>query len=156
MNKSNLLRALTELLENELAGALREAQATIAAATDPDSKAENKYDTRSLEASYLARGQSQRVAELEAALDAFRALALPTPTHGSGAVLGSLVTATTPQGPRHFFLGPSGGGTEIECEGKTVLVLTPHSPLGGRLLGRRPGEPFPSPSGAMWRIESVV
>ena len=95
------------------------------------------------------------MAELETALDAFRALALTAPSPAAGAVLGSLVTVATPQGKRHCFLGPSGGGTEVECDGKTVLVLTPHSPLGGRLLGRRAGESFPSPSGALWRIESV-
>ena len=44
-------------------------------ATDEQSKAENKYDTRGLEASYLARGQSRQARETEAALEQFAALA---------------------------------------------------------------------------------
>ena len=59
---------LYELIRSELRVRLgRLTQAALdahAAATDPGSKAEGKYDTRSLEASYLARGQAQQVAEM--------------------------------------------------------------------------------------------
>ena len=71
--KAALLKQLAAKLEAELATIRAAAQATHAAATHPDAKAENKYDTRGLEASYLAGAQQERVAELEATLDAIRA-----------------------------------------------------------------------------------
>ena len=74
MTKSAVLAAILAHLEIELEALLKGAKASFAAATDPDSKAENKYDTRTLEASYVARGQAQRVTELQEALHAFGAL----------------------------------------------------------------------------------
>ena len=49
-------------------------RATRAEATHEQSKAENKYDTRGPEASYLARGQSRQAAEIQAAIAAFEKL----------------------------------------------------------------------------------
>ena len=75
MNKPDLLRAILESLAVELETAVREAKAASDAATDPDSRAENKYDTRALESSYLARGQARRVTELQESLRDCQALA---------------------------------------------------------------------------------
>jgi hypothetical protein len=74
VNKQDVLDQILSVLSTELASLTRAAQGAFAAATDPDSKAENKYDTRTLEASYVARGQAQRVAELQEAVRAFGAL----------------------------------------------------------------------------------
>ena len=49
----------------------RAAKASHAEATAEENRAENKYDTRGLEASYLATGQANKVLELEAAIEAF-------------------------------------------------------------------------------------
>ena len=50
---------------NEALEAAERAQAIAAdEATSEQSKAEGKYDTRATEASYLARGQAERVVEL--------------------------------------------------------------------------------------------
>ena len=69
------LNALTRILATELEGYARSARAAHAEATDEQSKAENKYDTRGLEASYLAHGQSRQAAETAEALEQFAALA---------------------------------------------------------------------------------
>ena len=74
MQKSAVLDSILARLDTELEALMRGARASFAAATDPDSKAENKYDTRTLEASYVARGQAQRVEELQQALRGFRDL----------------------------------------------------------------------------------
>jgi len=70
-SKSALLERIRAELRarfERLAAAAREAHA---AATDPGSKAESKYDTRNLEASYLATGQARQVEELAAAIRIF-------------------------------------------------------------------------------------
>ena len=71
MEKSAVLTAILSRLEVELEALTQGARASYAAATDPDSKAENKYDTRTLEASYIARGQAKRVTELQEGVQAF-------------------------------------------------------------------------------------
>ena len=74
MNKRTLLKSILAALQEELQTFTRAAMAARAEATDPQSRAENKYDTRGLEASYLAAGQARQVAELEAAITAFTML----------------------------------------------------------------------------------
>ena len=64
MNKSALIKKIVEHLSAELALYHKAARATHAEATHEQSKPENKYDTRGLEASYLARGQSRQAAEI--------------------------------------------------------------------------------------------
>jgi transcription elongation GreA/GreB family factor len=140
VNKQDVLDQILSALSAELASLTRAAQGSFAAATDPDSKAENKYDTRTLEASYVARGQAQRVAELQEAVRAFGALSGSALEPGAAITLGALVSLKTSEERAHYFLGPFAGGTEIVCEGKEIIVITPASALGQKLIGRREGE----------------
>jgi transcription elongation GreA/GreB family factor len=135
-----VLEQILIVLQAELASLTQAAQGSFAAATDPDSRAENKYDTRTLEASYVARGQARRVAELQEAVQAFTALAVTAATADTTIQVGALVTLQAPWGEEHFLLGPLAGGTEIEIDGQTIVVITPASTLGQKLVGRRAGE----------------
>ena len=137
MNKQLILDQIVATLSAELAALTRAANTAFAAATDPDSKAENKYDTRSLEASYVARGQAQRVAELQEAVHAFSAMSGQDFSEDSVIGLGSLVTLQTNSQTSHYFIATHAGGTEVEHEGNEVFVITPASPLGQKLMGRR-------------------
>ncbi len=149
MNKQDLLQQITAALRAELDTCLNAARASSAAATDPDSKAENKYDTRSLEASYLARGQAFRVTELQEALHAFETLSPRRFEPGDAIGLGALVILQGGDGESFYLLGPAAGGTEVNCEGTEVLVITPASPLGQNLMGRRVGDKARLPGGEM-------
>jgi len=140
VDKADVLQQIIAALQTQLEGHKRAAQEAYAAATDPGSKAENKYDTRSLESSYLARGQALRVGETEEALASFRALSSTESTGASA--LGSLVTLETSYGTEHYFLGSAAGGTEVTSQGHEILVITPASPLGKQLMARRAGERF--------------
>ena len=153
MNKQAVLDQILAVLNAELASLTRAANDAFAAATDPDSKAENKYDTRSLEASYVARGQAKRVAELQEAVRAFEAL--PSGTLESGA-LGALVTLAAPEGLSHYFLGPFAGGTEIVHEENKIVVITPASALGQKLIGLREGDAIVLRPGVMATVTAVM
>ena len=74
MNKRALIKKIVARLADELEVYFRAARASRAEATHEQSKAENKYDTRGLEASYLARGQSRQAVEIQAAIAAFETL----------------------------------------------------------------------------------
>ncbi len=133
-----MLEQILAVLQAELASLTQAAQGSYAAATDPDSRAENKYDTRTLEASYVARGQARRVMELQEAVQAFTSLSVaPVATTIQ---LGSLVTLQAPWGEEHVFLGPFAGGTEVRLDGEEIVVITPASALGQKLVGRQIGD----------------
>jgi transcription elongation GreA/GreB family factor len=153
VNKQAVLSQILATLEAELEMLTRAARDAFAAATDPDSKAENKYDTRTLESSYIARGQAKRVDELQEAVRAFGALSI---TASTAIACGSLVTLDGPEGLTHFFLGPLAGGTEIQHDGHEVIVITPASPLGQKLIGRQSGESILLRPGVSARIASVA
>jgi transcription elongation GreA/GreB family factor len=134
-SKADLKQALIASLEVTLAGLERSHADTREGATHAEAKPENDKDTRALEASYLARGQAMRIEELRLALAEVRAMGIE-PTK-QGVALGALVTALEDEQPVRFFLAPQGGGTKLPGG---VQVVTPRSPLGVALLGKRPGE----------------
>jgi transcription elongation GreA/GreB family factor len=137
MAKSEILALILERLRAELDLLTRAALATHAEATHEENKAEDKYDTRGLEASYLAHGQSRAAEEAANAVAQFQSLVLRDFATGEAIALGALVRLD--DGAR-YFIGPKSGGTEVESDGATVMVITPSSPLGRQLVGRRQGD----------------
>ncbi len=140
VNKSNLREAILAHLRAELALQTRAAWLARDEATNEESRAENKYDTRGQEAAYLAEGQARIAAEIEQSLALYSTLPFPDFAPDSAIALGALIQFETRGGPAFYFLGPRAGGAEISVAGRSVLVVTPQSPLGRQLLGRRVGE----------------
>lgn len=140
MDKKALLDSITEHLRGIVAAGMESARATTAAATDPDSKAENKYDTRNLEASYLARGQAFRVAEAQDALAAYESMLPKVFPPGAAIGEGAVVALSGAEGTLYYFIGPAAGGTELRVGEVEVTIITPSSPLGAKLMRRRAGE----------------
>ena len=140
MNKRAIIEQIIAALTVELEGYTRSARAAHAEATDEQSKAENKYDTRGLEASYLARGQSKQAAEIEAAIAAFEKLDAQACGPGEPIDLGALVELESSGERTLYLIGPKAGGTEVTHQKREVLVITPQSPLGEELMGRKQGD----------------
>ena len=140
MNKRALLKKIVAKLASELEVYFRAAQASRAEATHEQSQAESKYDTRGLEASYLARGQSKQMAELEAAIEEFRNLDARPFAAGEAIGIGALVELETGGQRSFYFIGPRAGGTEVVQEKQEVLVITPQSPLGAQLMEKKQGD----------------
>lgn len=155
MDKFKVQAALLAVLKEELAAALAAAKAATAAATDPDSKAENKYDTRTLEASYIARGQAMRVAELQAAVETFEAMGIREFAAAQSISAGALIGVKSSGETSHYFMAPVAGGTEVHLDGAEVMVITPSSPLGQKLNGKKAGEATTLHNGARAEIVSV-
>ena len=140
MKKRNLIETIVERLKGDLALYYRAAVAARAEATHEQSKAENKYDTRGLEASYLARGQSKQVAEIEAAIEKFQKMDAREFGKGEPIDVGAVVELKIGKERNVYFIGPRAGRTEVVFENKDVLVITPESPLGAQLIGKKEGE----------------
>ena len=76
MSKSRIIRDVCSLLEGQLA--IMQAAATEARqnATGEETKSEGKYDTRAIEASYLAGAQSAQAENIAAAIGILKCLSL--------------------------------------------------------------------------------
>ena len=140
MNKRAIIKKIIARLTEELGIYFRAAQASRAEATHEQSKAENKYDTRGLEASYLARGQSKQAAELEAAVADFGKLEARKFAAGEAIDVGALVELEVSGATDFYFIGPRAGGTEVVQDKNEILVITPQSPLGAQLMEKKQGE----------------
>ena len=116
-----------------------------AAATDPGSKAEGKYDTRSLEASYLAAGQARQVDELAESVRIFETLSLPDFEMDAAIDAGALVEVELNGETAFFLLVPASGGLVIVHEDQEITLLTPDSGLYRKLLDIRVGESLDVP-----------
>ncbi len=140
MNKRILIKKVIAKLTEELQVYFRAAQFSRAEATHESSKAESKYDTRGLEASYLARGQSKQAAEIEAAIAEFEKLPVKKFGAEDAIAIGALVELENGGENFFYFIGPRAGGTEVLHDKKEILVITPQSPLGEQLLGKKSGD----------------
>lgn len=134
MHKQALKIELIAQLEAALATARAAHAAAIEGSTHEEAKPENDKDTRGLEQSYLARGQAQRVAENEAAIGDVNALALREFGPKASIAMSALVTVDEDGTELVVFLSPAGGGNVLAGG---VQVVTPSSPLGRALLGKK-------------------
>jgi transcription elongation GreA/GreB family factor len=140
MNKSALIAHIIEKLEAELVALKAAALETYAAATGDESKPENKYDTRALEASYLAGAQAKRVRDTEGSLAVFRVLK-PKVFNEKSLIESTAVVEVDLDGKITFvFIAPARGSLTIDFAGRSIQVITPQSPLGEGLLGLRVGD----------------
>jgi transcription elongation GreA/GreB family factor len=117
------------------------ALAAHAAATHSESKAEDQYDTRGLEASYLAGAQSRRALELEQILNSYRFIDVKSFGPQSPIAATALVELRADNGNcSTYLLMPTGGGMSVDWHGKKVQTITAQSPLGSALVGRKVGD----------------
>jgi transcription elongation GreA/GreB family factor len=156
MNKRAVIKKIIARLTGELEIYFRAANASRAEATHEQSKAESKYDTRGLEASYLARGQSRQAAEIEAAIAGFEKL--PAKKFGAAEPVGTgaLVELETGGENLFYFIGPRAGGMEIFHRKKEILVITPQSPLGEQIIGKKSGDKLQLTLGGETRAVKIL
>jgi transcription elongation GreA/GreB family factor len=142
MNKTQLVKRIVASLAESLVVLQNAARASHAEATHESSKAENKYDTRGLEAAYLAGGQARQAKEIMDSIALYESLVSKHFDPGDPIELTALVDLEIDGARSLYFIGPKNGGLEIQCEGKEVMVITPQSPLGQNLMGRKAGKPW--------------
>jgi transcription elongation GreA/GreB family factor len=158
VNKTIIIKKIVTQLAAELESYGKAARAAHAEATHEQSKAENKYDTRGLEAAYLARGQSKQMAEAAQAMEQFGKMPLKKFGPRDPIDLSALVELNGNGEQSFYLIGPKAGGTEVVHEKKTIMVLTPQSPLGEKLVGQKQGEDVQmqfGPAVETYRIVSV-
>jgi transcription elongation GreA/GreB family factor len=159
IKKSELLARIIEALHNNLTVLDKAARAAHAEATHESSKAENKYDTRGLEAAYLAGGQARQAREIDESIKVYRALQLKEFDATDPIDLSAMVEVETERTIGTYFIGPRSGGLEIEYKGAEITVITPQSPIGQQLMGKNAGQRWTANfngSRTSYRIVSVA
>ncbi len=157
MNKRLLIKQILQELEHVHQGAVAAAQRAYDTATDEENEAENKYDTLGLEASYLAHGQSKRVAECEADLITFGKLKIVECLPNSLLSIGSLVNIEDEEGVQQFvFLSPVAGGLKIIFNQKEITIVTPSAPLGKALSANRLGDDIEVQTGKDKKVYQIT
>lgn len=152
MEKAKIIAKIHNQLRNQFDRMLAAAKSTESYATDQDSQAEGKYDTRALEASYLAAGQAEKAEELAEAVELFKAFDPPDFAEDAPIDLGALIEADLDGELVFYLLAPRGGGLVCEHEGCDLTVLTPDAPLARQLLGKRAGDELESPKLVIYEV----
>lgn len=140
MNKKDLIKTFAEYLQAELEALIAAAKATYEAATHEESKPENEYDTRGLEASYLAGAQAKRVGEIREVLYQFQTLEFKDFSSKDTVLSTALVDVEINKKKSTLLFMPKGGGVSLRLENQNVQVVTPHSLLGEAILGSNVGD----------------
>ncbi len=158
MNKQILIQKIVAHLEKELVALKEAALATYEAATNEESKPENEYDTRGLEASYLAGAQAKRVGEIEELIYTYKDIKVRSFAPEEAISSTALVEVSLNGKKSWVFIMSKGGGTILNVDGVSVQIVTPSSPLGEALLGLKAGDTAIVETGHITReydIESV-
>src|SRR5881392_1985259 len=128
IKKADLMERIIEALHDSLAILEKAARASHAEATHESSKAENKYDTRGLEAAYLAGGQARQAREILESIKVYGSLQLKEFGATDPIELSAVVELETQGTSGWYFIGPRHGGLEVNYEGAEIIVITPQSP----------------------------
>jgi transcription elongation GreA/GreB family factor len=144
MDKQALVDQLIEKLRASARIAEAESDAAAVEARDGATPGERVEDSRTaLEFSRLARAQALRAQEIRAALDTLAGFR-PKQLEGRARVeLGALVEVEDEEGRgQTLFLAPVGAGEELTGPGGDgfFTVVTPKSPIGSAVLGKREGD----------------
>lgn len=157
MTKEAIHRRFIDQLTSEADALKAAAKNSISMATSEAHRAESKYDTFSLESSYLARGQAIRLEELTHALERLRALPLKALAGTAPIQLSALVRLRSGEGKTQtLFVGPAAGGEHLTADGEEVTLITARSPLGQALLGKTAGATFTFKAGRVTQTLTVL
>jgi transcription elongation GreA/GreB family factor len=143
MDKAFLIEQLASRLRASLSVARKAEHAAAAEARDGATPAEKREDARvALENSMLAGAQSARAERTLADLGTLATFRPPAFARTARVALGALVEVEDGAEGQTFFLAPVGAGIELSGpDGDGFLsVVTPLSPVGKAVLGRRVGD----------------
>ncbi|MBK1789891.1 hypothetical protein [Persicirhabdus sediminis] len=140
MEKQDIVKQLIDQLEEKLMVMAQAAQETHEASTGSENAAEGKYDTRGLEASYLANAQAEQVKVMQSQLDSLKSVTLEKFELGEPIDIGALVELDREEELEYFLLLPSAGGLTLPFRDSTLTTIAPESALFQQLFHRGLGD----------------
>jgi transcription elongation GreA/GreB family factor len=138
MLKNFIKTALIQLLEKELDELEKIAASAKEQATDAEMEQEDKWDTRRIEASYLAGAQAKRVEEVKRDLNLIKNLEMIATNEVVS--VSNIVEVDHDGDTMVFFMSPTFSNHVVVIEGNEYNCLSIHSPLGKELIGYGMGD----------------
>jgi len=143
MDKKFLVQQLAERLREASHVARKASQAAAEVARDGATPAEKREDARTaLEFGGLAKGQKERADRMAAEVNTLTIFSPKKFSSQTPIALGAIVEVEDESLGRTFFLAPVGAGIELTGPGGDgfLSVVTPISPIGKAVLGRKVGD----------------
>lgn len=141
MDKKEVLKLVLQEVETNLQILINSAVEAREASTSEESKAENKYDTRGLEASYLAGAQAKRAESFKEVVYKIRQMALRDYSDRDPIGISALVELEVEGQSKWIFILPASGIT-VSYKGVRIQVVTLEAPLGRAMWNKKAGDEF--------------
>jgi hypothetical protein len=125
--KQQIVDLLFQILNKQLEQAKKALESTKALASSDDMKSESKYDTRGIEAGYLAGAQEKRVKQLQIELNHLKNLNIELK---DDVVPGALIKTSE----KYYFITFNSGGHKVKVEGIEVNIISIKAPLVEKIL----------------------
>ncbi len=142
LDKNDLIAQVVQQLENQKKLLVEAANEAREYSTNEESKAENKYDTRGLEASYLASGQSKRAQEIQAQIYQLNKVQVKDFTDNDPIGISALVEILMGESNQKYLYLLPVGGVELSVMGMKIQTITLESPIGRNVYQQKPGHDF--------------
>lgn len=107
-----------------------------------DMKQEGKYDTRAIEAGYLAGAQAKRLEELKLEKRLLESMDIKQFQDSDEIAAGALIELEINSTTQTYFLSNTAGGSMLQVDGKTIMIISVFSPIGDAALSLKVGDSF--------------
>jgi transcription elongation GreA/GreB family factor len=138
-DKEKIFNLVKESLHQDLTITADEMQRVREVAISTDSKADED-DAGNVEAAYLESAQSKRLAEIQQASQVLNNVHLRKFSKRDGVSVTALVQLQWDDRDFFYFILPQSGGLKVSYQDCEVRLVTPQSPLGKELLGKKIGD----------------
>ena len=153
MTKPDVIASLRAQLESKITVMKSALADSDEGASGDETKSEGKYDTRAIEAAYLAEAQAEQLVLAEESLSLFLNFEAPDYEINDEIGPGALVEVDQEGEICFYFLAPTAGGLMTSYLGCDVTVITPDSRLYQELSEKKMGETLESPTLSVTGIE---
>lgn len=154
IDKVKILHELTSRVQKDLDQAKEALSTARQHASEEGLKAEGKYDTRSIEAGYLAGALQVRVTELEQEMALLGEISFEFDYHQLS--IGSLAEIELNQNRRFYFISSTSGGSLINIDNCPILVISAFSPIAAAAIGLTVGDTFEVEINAQTREYKII
>jgi transcription elongation GreA/GreB family factor len=140
MDKIHLIEKLTTMLKASIEGQQKSFESARQASVDAPGRMQSRYDTTGIESAWVADGLARALREKESNLKCIEAFRYPE--SAAYAKIGSIVKILSSDSPdyEYFFILPVLSGCELHENGTTITTISPETPLGRALIGKKAGE----------------
>lgn len=140
--KKDIIDQLIRKLNKELADASEASESTSNYTKSDDLQQEGKYDTRAIEAGYLAGAQRKRVEEIKVDIKLLKDLPIRHFSPEEEIAIGALIELELNGKTSKYFISPSSGGALLSTKDGPVMVISAYSPIGSGAIGLKSGDSF--------------